>query len=480
MGLNTRRWKKVRIFRLIVKDPEKVNECKQIFAGTINITVEGKRHLGAVIGSEEFKDIYINEKINKWVSNIQKLSEIAQSQPHAAYAAYIHGEQHKYNYFTRTIANISDNLQPLDDVINNTFIPALFGDEISDNERDIISLPVKLGGLGIRKVGNNSNHAYETSQKITKPLCKQIHVQSEELPNVTEVKNAKTKAVDTHKAREKVIHDSIIEVQNPRMKRTLGQLSEQGASSWLGALPIESLGLNLNKGEFQDALAIRYNRTIKNLPSNCPCGASFTVTHALNCHLGGFVNARHDIIRDEECKLLKAVCNDVQSEPLLQPVINRHGYKKTAKLEDDVRLDAKARGFWRDGQVAYFDVCVTNADCMSQQNASVKSILRGHEMRKKLYYNRRIMEIEHGSFTPLIFTTTGVMGHECSIFHKTLAQKLSKKRNERYEDAVRYLRVRFSFLALKSTLLCLRGSRAVFRDSELDTDFGLALNEMGL
>ena len=101
-------------------------------------------------------------------------------------------------------------------------------------------------------------------------------------------------------------------------------------------------------------------------------------------------------------------------------------------------------------------------------------------MRKKVYYNRRIMEVEHGSFTPLIFTTTGVMGHECTIFHKTLAQKLCKKRNERYEDVVRYMRVRFSFLALKSTLLCLRGSRSVFRESEMDTDFGLALNEMGL
>ena len=150
----------------------------------------------------------------------------------------------------RTIHNISENLKPLDDVINNKFIPALFGDEISDNERDIISLPVKLGGLGIRPVSNNSNHAFETSKKITKPLCRQIHVQAEELPNVTEVKEAKSAAVDAHKAREKEIHDTILESQTPHMQRTLGQLSEQGASSWLGALPIESQGLNLNKGNF--------------------------------------------------------------------------------------------------------------------------------------------------------------------------------------------------------------------------------------
>ena len=90
------------------------------------------------------------------------------------------------------------------------------------------------------------------------------------------------------------------------------------------------------------------------------------------------------------------------------------------------------------------------------------------------------MEVEHGTFTPLVFTTTGVMGHECAIFHKTLAEKLSRKRNERYEDIVRYMRVKFSYLALKSTLLCLRGSRTIFKANEVDSDFGLALNELGL
>ena len=91
------------------------------------------------------------------------------------------------------------------------------------------------------------------------------------------------------------------------------------------------------------------------------------------------------------------------------------------------------------------------------------------------------MEIEHGSFTPLVFTTTGVMSHECSIFHKSLAEKLSSKKNERYEDIMRYLRVKLSYLALKATLLCLRGSRTPTANMEATvSDFGLALNELGL
>ena len=116
---------------LILKDPMLLEECQQLFSSSpINITIEGKRHLGAAIGSDEFKNTYIDEKIQKWVVNIKNLAGIAKTQPHVAYAAFIHGEQHKYTYFLRTIANISNNLKPLDEVIDNVFIPALFGCEV--------------------------------------------------------------------------------------------------------------------------------------------------------------------------------------------------------------------------------------------------------------------------------------------------------------------------------------------------------------
>ena len=173
--------------------------------------------------------------------------------------------------------------------------------------------------------------------------------------------------------------------------------------------------------------------------------------------------------------------HDVEKEPGLQPVVNKVGYIRTAKLEDDARLDIRARGFWRHGQNSFSDVRVTNTDSDSQQNSSLKSILQKHETEKKRCYNRRIMEVEHGSFTPLVFTTTGVMSHECSIFHKALAEKISVKQGERYEEVMRFLRVKLSFLALKSTLLCLRGSRSTSRTANvMNTEFGLALNDLGL
>ena len=68
---------------LIVKNEEKHDEAQELFHDSpINITVEGKRHLGAAIGSPQFKEEYINEKVNKWALNIATLSTLATTYNH--------------------------------------------------------------------------------------------------------------------------------------------------------------------------------------------------------------------------------------------------------------------------------------------------------------------------------------------------------------------------------------------------------------
>ena len=82
---------------LILKNPALKQETETLFHDApINITTDGKRHLGAALGTEEYKNEYIDEKVSEWCKRINRLTEIAKSQPHAAYAAFIHGEQHRY------------------------------------------------------------------------------------------------------------------------------------------------------------------------------------------------------------------------------------------------------------------------------------------------------------------------------------------------------------------------------------------------
>ena len=201
----------------------------------------------------------------------------------------------------------------------------------------------------------------------------------------------------------------------------------------------------------------------------------------MNCKRGGFISNRHDSLRNFEGFLLKEVCNDVQIEPPLQPVrgIQLH---KSANVKDDARLDVRARSFWREGQHAFFDIRVTNADNASQRDKPIKAVLRSHEQEKKRAYNIRVMEVEQGTFTPIVVTTKGVLGPEANRYHKTLADKIATKTGERYDDVTRLIRIKTSFLVLRASLLCLRGSRTLFTNSSGESceDYALTLNEIGL
>ena len=84
---------------------------------------------------------------------------------------------------------------------------------------------------------------------------------------------------------------------------TYAQASDKGASSWLNVLPLEEHRFSLTKGEFRDALSIRYDKPLQQLPSKCPCGNKFDLTHALNFKRGGYVIMRHNNIRDFEANL---------------------------------------------------------------------------------------------------------------------------------------------------------------------------------
>ena len=73
----------------------------------------------------------------------------------------------------------------------------------------------------------------------------------------------------------------IVSALQPCTKRQLELLSEKGASSWLTSLPLKEYGFLLNKQEFHDSLALRYNLVLSTLdrPKHCRCGQANTANH---------------------------------------------------------------------------------------------------------------------------------------------------------------------------------------------------------
>ena len=120
---------------LIVK-PKYFDEASVCFKNTgLNITTEGRKHLGALVGSDSFKESYVGDKVKNWIMQIEELSKIAWVEPHLAYCAYVQGFKHKFNYILRTIPDLKRFLLPLDTVINDKFIPVVLNGKII-NEKE--------------------------------------------------------------------------------------------------------------------------------------------------------------------------------------------------------------------------------------------------------------------------------------------------------------------------------------------------------
>ena len=168
--------------------------------------------------------------------------------------------------------------------------------------------------------------------------------------------------------------------------RSVNQSRDKGASLWLTAVPLVDQGLVLNKQEFRDSLHLRYDLPLSDLPSKCVCGEKYTVCHALSCKKGGFVVQRHNGVRNLVTCFLGKVCTNVEVEPQLQPLDNEQ-----FNLRSTVPSPA------------FFDVRVTHVNSKCNQGKATSTIFKEQEEEKKRKYQQRVLDVEMGSFTPLVF-----------------------------------------------------------------------------
>ena len=257
--------------------------------------------------------------------------------------------------------------------------------------------------------------------------------------------------------------------------RTVNINMEKGASNWLSSIPMSDFDFHLSKREFWDAINIRYNWPLSNLPTKCPCGEHFDLDHALKCHKGGFLIQRHNEIRDLTADLLAEVCKAVAVEPPLERLTGEKLELASAISSDEARLDVSARGFWQRGQRAFFDVKVFNPNAQRHVGQSLAQCYISNEKDKKRSYCERVLEVENGTFTPLIFNCFGGMGPECHHFYKRLCGLLAEKRDEKLSMVTSWVRTRISFALLRSSLMCVRGTRhryykCKFSETDIEKD----------
>ena len=130
----------------MITKPNNLAAAEQLFNYT---ETDGKKYLGGYIGSDSSKAIYMQAKYNKWIKQLEMLSMIAKHEPQAAYSSFTTGFKHCFTYHTRVISDIDHLLKQIDHIIDTKFLPAI--------TEEIISLPVRLGGIGIPIFSEMSN-----------------------------------------------------------------------------------------------------------------------------------------------------------------------------------------------------------------------------------------------------------------------------------------------------------------------------------
>ena len=79
-------------------------------------------------------------------------------------------------------------------------------------------------------------------------------------------------------------------------------------------------------------------------------------------------------------------------------------------------------------------------------------------MEKWRKYERRVLDVEHGSFTPLVFSTSGGWGPSATVTFRRLASLISNKVSQPYS----------ALILIDSAVMCLRGARSSIHNPSRD------------
>ena len=202
----------------------------------------GQRYLGAAIGSPEFVATYLEDKVASWVEQVSHLADIATTQPHAAYAGFEFGLQHRWTFIQKTMPTAGDHMQPLKDAIDHKLLPTLVKHELSDVELELMRLLARFGGMSFDDPVADSRRKHDDSIKSTTNLTQQILENGADLMKSIELDHERKAAVQQHHEASLVKANDLQKRLPEAQQRAIAQAREKGGSSTLTTIPVAEHG----------------------------------------------------------------------------------------------------------------------------------------------------------------------------------------------------------------------------------------------
>lgn len=346
------------------------------------------------------------------------------------------------------------------DEIDNSFrlaLEKLCNNVIDQTTWKQASLPVNMGGLGIRSISSlalpcflssfaSSKNLIETiispsSLQISDNLFREGLMIWHSLTGLTlsESQLCKQKSLD-RPLLDLVARNLLESASTIKDKARLLAVSSCESGAWLNALPVSSIGTLLDNEAFRIAVGLRLGSPIC-AKHYCKCGFAIDEfgLHGLSCRFSSGRLSRHHEVN----MLIKNALHAAEIPAILEP--------SGTSRDDGKRPDGMTLIPWKYGKPAVWDFTCLDTMCSSHIHNTCKTVgsaaLSGESNKNKKYQNLQ----NNYLFYPLAIETFGVWGTYALKFIKSIGKRMSAVNKDARSTA---------FLIQKISMAVQRGNAA--------------------
>ena len=348
-------------------------------------------------------------------------------------------------------------LNTFDSIQRNT-LSLVANASLSDTQWVQASLPIKEGGLGIRRVESLALPSFISSAISTSPLQEEILAQCRGVPETTVPKlttrwSAVFGSVPVGTAASKqaawdfsiVAADKALVLYNlhsPREKAGFLAASAPHAGAWLSALPLATCGLRLDEEAVRVAVALRLGLRLCQ-PHDCRCGAPVDVwgSHAMICKRAAGRTTRHFAVNDIIARAITAAGTPVSKEPsgILQG---------SAKRPDGITLVP-----WRGGRALAWDATIASTLADSYLEASSTQAGSASESASARKVTKYMGLPSDFSFQPVALESLGPACSSTAAFISDLGRRIAVVSGEPREELFLWQRISICLQRYNAVLL---------------------------